>query len=90
MGERKIISSYLISATIAFQLIKDGCEAYLANIIDTLKISPGVMDVPIVREFSYMFLDELPGLPPYREMDFEIKTIPSVVPISIAPYRMAQ
>ncbi|KAL0458154.1 UNVERIFIED_CONTAM: Retrovirus-related Pol polyprotein from transposon [Sesamum latifolium] len=35
------------------------------------------------------FPEELPGLPPHREVDFEIETIPGAAPISIAPYRMA-
>ena len=36
-----------------------------------------------------MFLDELLGLPLYREVNFEIETIPGAAPISIAPYRIA-
>ena len=51
--------------------------------------SPGVMDVPVVKEFPYIFLDELPGLPPHREVDFEIETVLGTTPILIAPYRMA-
>ena len=89
MGERRIIPTCLISATTTIQLIRSGCEAYLANIIDTSKISPGVMDMAIVREFSDVFVDELPELPPHREVDFEIETVPGTTPISIAPYRMA-
>ena len=45
VGERKVVSSCLISAVIAFQLIKDGCDAYLANMKDTSKASLGVTDV---------------------------------------------
>ena len=56
---------------------------------DTSKVSPGVTNVAVVREFSDFFLNELPGLPPHREVDFEIETIPGATPISIAPYRMA-
>ncbi|KAL0283631.1 UNVERIFIED_CONTAM: Transposon Ty3-G Gag-Pol polyprotein, partial [Sesamum radiatum] len=52
-------------------------------------VSPGVSDVSIVREFPDMFPEELPGLPPHREVDFEIETISEAAPISIAPYRMA-
>ena len=89
MGERKIVSTYLILAAAAFHLIKRGCEAYLANVVDVSKVSSGVMDVPVVKEFVDVFLEDLPGLPPHRETDFEIETIPGVAPISIAPYRMA-
>ena len=55
--ERKTIPAYLISATIVFQLIRDGCKTFLANIIDTSKTSSRVIDVPIVKEFSNIFLD---------------------------------
>ncbi|XP_020547590.1 uncharacterized protein LOC110011577 [Sesamum indicum] len=54
-----------------------------------MKITPGVLDVPVVREFHDVFPDELPGLPPHREVDFEIDTILGAAPISIALYRMA-
>ena len=70
-------------------MIRDGCEAYLANIVDISKVSPRVTDVPVVKEFSDVFLDELPGLPLHREVDFEIETVPGTDLISIAPYRMA-
>ncbi|KAL2240852.1 UNVERIFIED_CONTAM: Transposon Ty3-I Gag-Pol polyprotein, partial [Sesamum indicum] len=89
VGERKVIPNCLISAVTAFNLIKEGCEAYLASVHDTMKVSPGVLDVPVVREFPDVFPDELPGLPPHREVDFKIDTIPGATPISIAPYKMA-
>ncbi|KAL0411911.1 UNVERIFIED_CONTAM: Retrovirus-related Pol polyprotein from transposon [Sesamum latifolium] len=89
VGERKVIPNCLISVVTAFNLIKEGCEAYLASVHDETKVSPGVLEVSVVREFSDVFSEELPGLPPHREVDFEIETIPGAVPISIAPYRMA-
>ncbi|KAL0451353.1 UNVERIFIED_CONTAM: Retrovirus-related Pol polyprotein from transposon [Sesamum latifolium] len=89
VGERKVIPNCLISAVTAFNLIKEGCQAYLASVHDTTKVSPGVLEVPVVREFPDVFPEELPGLPPHREVDFEIETIPGAAPISIAPYRMA-
>ena len=45
VGERKVVSSCFISAVIAFQLIRDGCDAYLVIVKDTSKVSPGVTDV---------------------------------------------
>ena len=70
-------------------MTKSGCDAYLANVIDTTVVSLGVSDVPIVNEFLDVFPEELPGLPPQREVEFQIETIPGVAPISMAPYRMA-
>ena len=89
VGERKVVPNCLISAVTAFHLIRDGCEAYLANLKDVSKASPKVKDVAVVREFPHVFPEELSGLPPHREIDFEIETIPKAAPISIAPYRMA-
>ena len=45
--------------------------------------------VPVVNEFLEVFLDELPGIPPDREIDFGIDVLPDTQPISIPPYRMA-
>ena len=61
----------------------------MANVLDTKVVSPGVLDVPIVNEFLDVFPEELSGLPPQREVEFQIKTISGVAPIFITPYRMA-
>lgn len=43
----------------------------------------------IVCEYEDVFPEELPGLPPPREMDFTIELQPGTAPISMAPYQMA-
>nr|GFD57779.1 putative reverse transcriptase domain-containing protein [Tanacetum cinerariifolium] len=43
----------------------------------------------IVSEFPDVFPDELPGIPPVREVEFNIELTPGLEPISKAPYRMA-
>nr|GFC69258.1 putative reverse transcriptase domain-containing protein [Tanacetum cinerariifolium] len=48
-----------------------------------------IHDQPFVSEFPDVFLDELPGIPPVREVEFNIELIPGAEPISKAPYRMA-
>ncbi|GKF62427.1 hypothetical protein Tco_0182481 [Tanacetum coccineum] len=50
--------------------------------------SPNIENLSVVREFADVFPDELPGLPPAREIEFGIKLIPGAKPISKAPYRM--
>jgi hypothetical protein len=42
----------------------------------------------VVCEFSNVFPDELPGLPPDRDVEFKIELVPSTTPISRRPYRM--
>ena len=45
--------------------------------------------IPQVCDFADVFLDELLGLPPHREMEFSIDFYPGTDPISIAPFWMA-
>ncbi|GJV61178.1 putative reverse transcriptase domain-containing protein [Tanacetum coccineum] len=46
-------------------------------------------DIPIVLEFPEVFPKDLPGIPPTRQVEFQIDLIPSVAPIARAPYRVA-
>ena len=46
-------------------------------------------DILVVREFSDVFPEDLPGIPPDREIDLHIELAPGTEPISKAPYRMA-
>ena len=43
----------------------------------------------VVCEYADVFLEELPGLSPKREVDFTIELQPSTSSISMAPHRMA-
>jgi hypothetical protein len=45
-------------------------------------------DIPIVCEYPNVFLDDLPGMPPDRDIEFIIELQPSTAPISKRPYRM--
>lgn len=43
-------------------------------------------NVPIVKEFTNVFLENLPGLPPNYEIEFVVDLVLSTRLISIAPY----
>ena len=45
--------------------------------------------IPVVEEYANVFPDEIPELPPSRDVDFSIDLIPEAGPVSMAPYRMA-
>nr|GFB38163.1 reverse transcriptase domain-containing protein [Tanacetum cinerariifolium] len=45
-------------------------------------------DIPVVREFLEVFLKELPGLSPVRQVEFQIDLIPRAAPVARAPYRL--
>ncbi|GJU33251.1 hypothetical protein Tco_1176840 [Tanacetum coccineum] len=46
-------------------------------------------DIPIVKEFSDVFPEDLPGLPPVRQVEFQIDLIPGAAPVARTPYRLA-
>ena len=60
IGKRSNYLSNVISAAIARKMVRKGCEAYLAYVIDTIKARPSVSDIPIVSDFPDVFLEELP------------------------------
>jgi len=66
-----------------------GCFAWLAHIRELEKGSIDLASILVVREFRDVFPEELPGLPPVREIEVSIETIPGVSPIARSPYRMA-
>ena len=43
---------------------------------------------PVVDEFSDVFPDDLPGMPPDRDIEFIIELLPGTAPIAKRPYRM--
>ncbi|GKA24267.1 putative reverse transcriptase domain-containing protein [Tanacetum coccineum] len=45
--------------------------------------------VPVIRNFPEVFPEELPGLPPLRQVEFRIYLVPGVAPVARAPYRLA-
>ncbi|GJW17301.1 transposon ty3-G gag-pol polyprotein [Tanacetum coccineum] len=88
-GFSPLKSVKLISAMKARTLISYGCQGFLASVMDISLESPNIENLSVVREFADVFPDELPGLPPAREIEFGIELIPGAEPISKAPYRMA-
>jgi hypothetical protein len=51
-------------------------------------LAKAIKDLPVVCEFPDVFPDDLPGLPPDRDVEFKIELIPGTAPISRRPYRM--
>ncbi|KAJ9541670.1 hypothetical protein OSB04_028176 [Centaurea solstitialis] len=48
-----------------------------------------VRDVPVVCEFPDVFPEDLPGIPPERQVEFRIDLIPGAAPVAKTPYRLA-
>ena len=69
------------------------CQGQLARWLASLTLKDEVrpdLDLPRVgSEYVDVFPDELPGLPPHRDVDFGIELHPGISPISMPPHRMA-
>ncbi|XP_055960628.1 uncharacterized protein LOC126668448 [Mercurialis annua] len=88
-GEKAETPKNLISAIKAKRMMSKGCQAFLAVVRDMDAEVGSMNTVPIVNEFTDVFPEELPGLPPDRDIEFCIDVVPGTGPISIPPYRMA-
>ena len=64
IGERSNHLSNVISAATVRTMVRNGCEVYLAYVIDTKKAKPSLLDTPTVYDYSDVFSEELPRLLP--------------------------
>uniref|UniRef100_M1B323 Retrotransposon protein n=1 Tax=Solanum tuberosum TaxID=4113 RepID=M1B323_SOLTU len=70
-------------------MIYKGCIYLIVRVRDVESETPSLEWVPVVREFLEVFSDDLPDIPPEREINFGIDLLPDTQLISIPPYRMA-
>ena len=88
-GIRSSAMSKVISAMQARRLMRKGYETFLVVILNSKRGQVDVEKIPVVREFSDVFLKELLGIPLEREVDLSIEIVLGTTPVSRAPYRMA-
>ena len=88
--EPKRKAKKFLSALKAQKLLDSGCTGFLAHVVNTSQDKDQKLEeVRVVCDYPTVFPEELPGLAPDREIEFEIELIPGTNPISKAPYRMA-
>ncbi|GJW75405.1 putative reverse transcriptase domain-containing protein [Tanacetum coccineum] len=83
----------IISCTKTQKYIKKGCQVYLAQVTSKKAEDKSeerrLEDVPIVQEFPEVFPENLPRLPPARQVEFQIDLVPGAAPVARAPYQLA-
>ena len=102
--ERRRVTAYTQDGTrVVFQggkhdilpqtVYESKCQGQLAGWLASLTLKDEVrpdLDLPrVVCEYVDVFPDELPGLPPHRDVDFSVELHPGISPISMTPHRMA-
>eukprot|EP00253_Pinus_taeda_P014522 PITA_14522 len=80
-----------ITASQLAKCIRKKCQIYAIQVGYANQKDKTAMlgNIPVVQEFADVFPEEVPGLPPKRDVDFTIELIPGAAPVSRAPYRMS-
>ncbi|GJR71848.1 putative reverse transcriptase domain-containing protein [Tanacetum coccineum] len=79
----------IISCIKARKYVEQGCHLFLAHVTKKKSKEKRMEDVPVIRDFLEVFPEELPGLPPPRQVEFRIDLVPGAAPVARAPYRLA-
>ena len=63
---------------------------YAAHVLEEMENeTPRLEEFHVLQEFTNVFLDEIPGIPPKGDIDFTIELVPGAAPVSKTPYRMS-
>ncbi|GJZ34859.1 putative reverse transcriptase domain-containing protein [Tanacetum coccineum] len=84
-GDRSKTRLNLISCIKTERYISKGCQVFIAQIMEKKSDEKRLEDIPVVREFP----EDLPGLPPVCQVEFQINLIPRATLVARAPYRLA-
>ncbi|GJV58229.1 putative reverse transcriptase domain-containing protein [Tanacetum coccineum] len=79
----------VISCIKARKYVERGCHLFLAHMTENKSKEKRLEDVPVICYFPEVFPEELPGLPPPRQVEFRIHLVPGVAPVARAPCRLA-
>ena len=89
-GILKVISVRQVSTMQLKKLCRKGFQLYVSHIMEpTGDETPRLEDYQVLQEFKDVFPDEIPGLPPKRDIDFTIELVPGAATVSKTPYRMS-
>ncbi|GKE05776.1 putative reverse transcriptase domain-containing protein [Tanacetum coccineum] len=69
--------------------VEQGCHLFLAHVTESMSKEKRIEDVPVIRDFPEVFPEELPGIPPPRQVEFQIDLVPGASPVARVPYRLA-
>jgi len=71
------------------QLERDGIMMFSLMASLSIENQVEIDKLQVVCDFPQVFLDEVPDVPPEREVEFSIDLIPGTKPVSMTPYRMS-
>ncbi|GJS26085.1 putative reverse transcriptase domain-containing protein [Tanacetum coccineum] len=88
-GDRSKTRLNLISCIKTERYISRGCQVFMIQVMEKKSDEKKLEDIPVVKEFPDVFPKDLPGLPPVRQVEFQIDLIPGAAPVAQTHYRLA-
>nr|GEX79920.1 putative reverse transcriptase domain-containing protein [Tanacetum cinerariifolium] len=83
----------ITSCTRTQRYLLKGCPIFLAHVttkeVKDKSKEKRLEDIPIVQDFLEVFLEDFPGIPPTRQVEFQIDLVPGATPVVRAHYRLA-
>nr|GEV43918.1 retrotransposon protein, putative, Ty3-gypsy subclass [Tanacetum cinerariifolium] len=86
-GDRGVSQLKVISCIKAKKFIERGSQLFVAHVTEKESQEKQIEDVPVIRYFLEVFPDDLPGLPPPRQVEFRIDLVPGAAPVARVPYQ---
>ena len=71
--------------------MRKGCQIYFIKVgfTNSKEKTPMMENISVEKDFMDVFPEDVPTLPPRRDIDFTIESMPEASPISGAPYQMS-
>ncbi|GJW33627.1 putative nucleotidyltransferase, ribonuclease H [Tanacetum coccineum] len=88
-GDRSKTRLNLISCIKTERYISRGCQVFMIQVMEKKADEKRLEDISVVKEFPDVFPEDLPGIPPVRQVEFQIDLIPGAAPVARTPYRLA-
>nr|GEX31503.1 putative reverse transcriptase domain-containing protein [Tanacetum cinerariifolium] len=88
-GDRSKTCLNLISCIKTERYISRGCQFFMIQVMEKKSEEKRLEDIPVVKEFPNVFPEDLPGLPSFRQVEFQIDLISGTTHVAHAPYRLA-
>nr|GFA45025.1 putative reverse transcriptase domain-containing protein [Tanacetum cinerariifolium] len=88
-GDKGASRLKVISCIKGRKFIERGSQLFVAHVNEKEPQEKRIKNVLVIRDFPEVFLDDLPRLPPPRQVEFRIDLVPGVAPVAHAPFQLA-
>ncbi|XP_076939930.1 uncharacterized protein LOC143608913 [Bidens hawaiensis] len=88
-GDQSNTDLKFVNVMKARKMLRKGYPAFLANVVDTKAKEHKVEDIPVVRDFPEVFLEDFTGLLPEKQVEFRIDLVQDYAPVAKSRYILA-